>query len=659
MKNLLLFLILLPNIIFSQQHTISSFSPSNAHQGEIVRIVGTNFSSITAVRFGGVDSPSFTVVSPTIITATVPSTTSGNITIIKTGFSNATRTGFNYSSIPTITSISTDFGGFWLTNTTTNNSTTPDNSHDLLSFTYKGITYSTGVDDSKLTTNSITFTPGNFKALPVSFNGLTNDLLSSDPNLLVAASRVDGNLTSAIVTHANIKDLTIQDAVLDGVRGLNLGTGYTNLPTTASAKYSISILVDSLISDDEPDLLITQIADPSTNTDTYTFVDANNNTIGTSLTFSMNPVSALGTYRLDLFRIPAGQPFDVGKPNLVHTTNTTRQIRFVALRLSDFGINQTNYHLVKGLRINPSGTSDVAFIGYNANAIKALPVITRKNTTDTLVCEYNDTATLSVNVTSSYGDILTYQWQKKVNNIWVNLTPTTKYLNPNTTTLKIVYGDSMINFNNEIYRIKVVSENSEDSTYSTEFKVNLLNTSCFLPVELLYFNGECTEEGNILRWATASEYNSLYFDVERTRDGETWLTIGTINSAGFSNNKIDYELLDSTKNNTIEYYRLKQVDINGDYKIYNPIVVSCDDKFNNFLTYPNPSDKKFTLLIGNQFSTYNLTVKMINSAGLVVLSKEIEVKPGTNSYEIEHELTIGLYYILIGDKIIKHIVRNR
>ncbi len=175
-------------------------------------------------------------VNTTTIRAVVGAGTTGSVSVLKTGFTTRTLAGFTYSALPTVTEIITDYGSFWKTSTTTNSPIWPDNSHNLLSFTYKNTTYSTGVNDGTLISNGISFTAGNFKALPVELNGVTK---GSD-NLIVAGSKVDGNSTTAIYTHNNIKDLTMQSVVIDGIKGLDLGTGYTNLPTGASSNYFIT-----------------------------------------------------------------------------------------------------------------------------------------------------------------------------------------------------------------------------------------------------------------------------------------------------------------------------------------------------------------------------------------------------------------------------------
>lgn len=64
--------------------TISNFSPVSGSPGTSVTITGTGFVNVTNVLFNGVAATSFTVNSSTQITAVVPSTTSGLITVVTT-----------------------------------------------------------------------------------------------------------------------------------------------------------------------------------------------------------------------------------------------------------------------------------------------------------------------------------------------------------------------------------------------------------------------------------------------------------------------------------------------------------------------------------------------------------------------------------------------
>ncbi|HWK06806.1 MAG TPA: IPT/TIG domain-containing protein [Puia sp.] len=60
---------------------ITSFTPSSAGMGDVITIKGSHFSGVTSVRFGGVLSPSYTVITDSTVTATVGAGASGFVTI--------------------------------------------------------------------------------------------------------------------------------------------------------------------------------------------------------------------------------------------------------------------------------------------------------------------------------------------------------------------------------------------------------------------------------------------------------------------------------------------------------------------------------------------------------------------------------------------------
>ena len=97
-----------------------------------------------------------------------------------------------------------------------------------------------------------------------------------------------------------------------------------------------------------------------------------------------------------------------------------------------------------------------------------------------------------------------------------------------------------------------------------------------LPVELTLFEGLPTEQGNMIKWQTASEHNSLHYLLERSTTGEfdESNTIQIVQAAGNSTEIIDYVRLDKGYSQTINYYRLVQVDIDGQFKIYGPIAIN-------------------------------------------------------------------------------------
>ena len=311
----------------------------------------------------------------------------------------------------TVTGIYTDFKGYWPTSITNNSSIQPDSSHNLLAFTFRGKIYSTGVNDAVLNTKlgSGNYTSRTFKSLPVS--NIEGNVVSGGATYLATASKNDGDSTKAAYT-SPYPVIHIADVLTDGKNGLDLGTGVTNLPVGAHISFSIKNLSTKESTDTMPDLVFTQIADPSNGKpDTIFFYDATGKLVGNKKLVNWNNVSRLGIYKVDFYSF-SYTTCNASTINGVISTTPTREIRMVAFLLTEFGItNADSAAKVKGIQINPSGTSDQAFIAYNTALISLdAPVITAQPVTQTF-CNSSTTSN-TFSVVASGGGTLTYQWKK-------------------------------------------------------------------------------------------------------------------------------------------------------------------------------------------------------------------------------------------------------
>ena len=97
-----------------------------------------------------------------------------------------------------------------------------------------------------------------------------------------------------------------------------------------------------------------------------------------------------------------------------------------------------------------------------------------------------------------------------------------------------------------------------------------------LPIELLSFTGEKSNNSNLLKWTTASEKNNDYFTIEKTTDGISFENIGKITGAGNSIYQNSYSLIDQNVEPVINYYRLKQTDFDAKHTYSN--VISIDNR---------------------------------------------------------------------------------
>ena len=87
-----------------------------------------------------------------------------------------------------------------------------------------------------------------------------------------------------------------------------------------------------------------------------------------------------------------------------------------------------------------------------------------------------------------------------------------------------------------------------------------------LPVSLIDFNANGSQNQVTLDWATASELNNDYFEIECSTNGKQFFTIGKLNGAGTTTETTNYSFIHHPDQFASKlYYRLKQVDLDGSY----------------------------------------------------------------------------------------------
>jgi len=395
--------------------TAVSFSPSRISFKTGVRIAGSGFSaaSLPSVKFGTV-SASVAFVSPSEIIA-VPGAAmvSGSYPVI---VGTTTLPGqityvspANTPPAAVVNRVISDFGGYWSsTAASADAALQPDTSHNMLAFGFGSKIYTTGANNATLADRGVSFEAGgDFRALPIDIVGSTS---TGADNYILYGANIDGTLAAASL--ANAANVRVKDVLMDGIKGLDLGTGVTNINTNAAFIFDIARIADDKLNDDEPDIVITQIADPGAGRDVYYFTDAAGNVVGNPLYANLSDIADIGTQKVDLFLLPSSTAYETAVPASTGTSNGTRDIRMIGFKLGEFGITAGNYASIAQFKVFPGGTSDMAFTAYNANAIFIpAPAITTQPT----VAASCPTASASGNVTFSVvakGNGKYYQWKK-------------------------------------------------------------------------------------------------------------------------------------------------------------------------------------------------------------------------------------------------------
>ncbi|MBL7889602.1 MAG: DUF2341 domain-containing protein [Bacteroidia bacterium] len=170
-----------------------------------------------------------------------------------------------------------------------------------------------------------------------------------------------------------------------------------------------------------------------------------------------------------------------------------------------------------------------------------------------------------------------------------------------------------------------------------------------LPIELLTFEAIQEEEKVNVKWITASEINNDYFVVDKTKDFIHFETVSTLDGAGNSVTPVNYQLYDMAPYNGLSYYRLKQVDFNGDHVYYPYVAVDYKslDEF-SFDLYPNPGSADNINLLLNSEKDKEVLVVLFDVNGKEVYSKVLLTSTdGENVYAIDpsSKISPGVYLV--------------
>lgn len=166
--------------------------------------------------------------------------------------------------------------------------------------------------------------------------------------------------------------------------------------------------------------------------------------------------------------------------------------------------------------------------------------------------------------------------------------------------------------------IKTFNADTEGQGVSSLIELNVnLNP---LTVQLILFTAQKRGLSVLLSWKTATEQNSGYFEMERSPDGMRFNAIGRVAAAGNSNSVLSYSFSDQQPLKGMNFYRLKEVDIDGTFA-YSKVVSVSFDKNGTVILSPNPVKDVLNvqLLQANNFSAASL----FDATGKQVLKQTI------------------------------------
>lgn len=177
-----------------------------------------------------------------------------------------------------------------------------------------------------------------------------------------------------------------------------------------------------------------------------------------------------------------------------------------------------------------------------------------------------------------------------------------------------------------------------------------------LPVNLLRFNGYRNGNKNLLEWSTEDELNNKGFEVQRSTDGSLFSTLGFVKAKtanGSSSIVLSYSFEDYNPDGQRQYYRLRQVDIDGRGKLSQVLVINGDKPAALSIgsLFPVPARNKLTVIV-NAPREGKIELMIANANGQLIRRQIASVGLGANSIPLNiDELTSGNYIIYLKDKV--------
>lgn len=302
--------------------------------------------------------------------------------------------------------------------------------------------------------------------------------------------------------------------------------------------------------------------------------------------------------------------------------------------------------------IDRAGTSATAFWN-NVNANKLLDKTFR-------VIPTNPNPSGTYDITLYYTAAEVTGWQTATGNTWLGNAKIVKIKEPNQI--------SSITPSSPASQLSNIEVNlaSTPTTFGSDYIITGSFTTGFsgfgvgnpgtsvLPISLLSFTGQRNNNAVDLKWVTAFENNNNRFEIETGKQANQYYKIASVNSKGNSNSNQDYTYTDNMPVTGVNYYRLKQIDNDGNFSYSRTIAVTFDAKGRSVTVYPNPAKDKLT--IGFAEPHADVSFRIIAMDGKEI--KKITAGNVQRSYEVPvSELTPASYLIEIRSGIEKHVVQ--
>ncbi len=194
----------------------------------------------------------------------------------------------------------------------------------------------------------------------------------------------------------------------------------------------------------------------------------------------------------------------------------------------------------------------------------------------------------------------------------------------------------------QTYYLYVDGNGGSSSSFYIEMANGAQTCRTLLPVELSSFKAIYKFPFANLKWRTESELNNDRFEIEKSTDGVNWKFISSIKGKGTTSAANDYEFTDENIIDRITYYRLKQIDFDGEFN-YSSIETVIPKNALNSLFYPNPANDEIIIAVRAEKEFH---YQIIDQLGRAILKGNNLANSNIISIE---QLDAGVYVLFVND----------
>lgn len=204
-------------------------------------------------------------------------------------------------------------------------------------------------------------------------------------------------------------------------------------------------------------------------------------------------------------------------------------------------------------------------------------------------------------------------------------------------------------------RIRLVLSDGTSSGCGNDFAIDDIQFATCpeggpLPVNFLSLNAALQGGGVAINWKTSFENNNRYFDVEKSVDGNNWSTINSVNGAGNSSVVKSYSSYDAKPIAGNNYYRIRQVDNDGNFKFSDVVKVKVVIEKTGVTVVANPFVNNITVDFLSP-TNQNVSVRIMDISGKVVGQEKWRINKGSSriTYNNVSNLQKGMYIFTVSD----------